>query len=221
MKKLFLFSVLVFLWNCGANSKENSSVVSNGTIQALPKKLESSNPPVFYIAGFEDLVGEYNKKNMNGDGVIESVHKITEDEFDRSIAAYHPYNLYNVQSIINSQQFKDTLAKAGDNDYIKITFPEDYDADNFTYSIASKFEFGNCKSLYSKQLLTKIFDLPNKLDVIITKGKERVLDNPQYNIKRGDYVEALFAIKLNERDETGENKYIYYNLSHDPTKPYK
>ncbi|WP_375191066.1 hypothetical protein [Chryseobacterium sp.] len=203
MKKLFLFSVLVFLWNCGANSKKE--ITRNKEMDWSIKNYKATETPAkFNIVADTDCY--LTKKN----------HDITEPKFDSCIASFHKKRNYKVHPLLNDEDFMNKINDLDNqNKFIKIKFGNNQNADDFEYTIVDRFNFKDCESYYNVCALKKFVgdNAQNMTNLIVTKGKERIVKTNEYVQESGDYVEALFALELNNGKE-----YLYYNLSHIPPK---
>lgn len=206
MKKLFLFSVLVFLWNCQSSFKNTN--INTTDENTLKHRFKDSTPPTFYLAEYSN---QYDYKD----------HEINEIIFEKCIDSYLKSELrtnnrrYYVLPLNKNSAFIDTVKMANTLDkYVKIRFPKTERADDFEFSTTNHFEdFGDAVSIYHGKILSQIMEIPNMSKIVITKGKEYVepLSGNTFPSK-GEYVEALFAVKLSN------GSYEYYNLSHIPPK---
>ncbi|SIT03443.1 hypothetical protein [Chryseobacterium gambrini] len=226
MKKLFLFSVLVFVWNCRSGSLSIKSAKNGvGLIEEEIKfktDYKNSSKNVLIIAPLEN-------KQITDNLIFDRIHKISDTMYEQNVAVYKKSinqggNSYYVMVLQNDNRFKKLIDSLNDNkiedEYIKFNLPKTKIAKDITYSKAENgfCDFADGVSVYHEKFLKYLLS-KNPKELKIVKGRETI-DRSKYdsicskktkiNAHLSEFTEAQIYLLLNDGTEK------YYNLSHIP-----
>jgi len=228
MKKLFLLSVLIFLWNCGATQKKGVFHVSKKGAKGDSAQLKLTDKLPEFVSKAITISPTESKKNFNNDALyqqyLQSRHEISAIQYEKYVDTYlrsigvRGINYWTLP-LLEHQEFNDAVRKAvKENKYVKIIVPPTDSAEDFKFSIANGFcDFGDGISVYHGEFLQYLLE-KNPIEFKIIKGKEAVekkeYDVEKCTIQKNDYVEAMFYLKFYDGSKVHEE---YYNISSDPT----